>query len=288
MRDDQKNALVIEGGAMRSIFSAGLLEGFMEHGFDPFDFYIGVSAGAFNLLSYLGKTKGQNLEIYKSIISSRETISLTRFIIGGQLIDLDKIVELVFQGFNLVPSKIIPQNKQLYVCLTKVDTGNACYVRVNEENVKQAIKASAALPVLYRDFPRLENRLMADGGIADGIPVIEAIRRGATNIMIIRSRHREYKKKDTLIHKYIRWRLRNHPALVATLRKRIEIFLETITIINHPPEPVNIIEVCPPADFNMGRFNTQYRKLMKGYREGLALSRPIIEQWNSMANKKNT
>ena len=73
----------------------------------------------------------------------------------------------------------------------------------------------------YRDFPRLENRLMSDGGVADGIPVIEAIRQGATNIMVVRSRHKEYMKKDTIIHKFIRWKLRNYPQLVATMTKRI-------------------------------------------------------------------
>ena len=121
---------------------------------------------------------------------------------------------------------------------------------------------------------------MSDGGVADGIPVIEAIRQGASNIMVVRSRHKEYMKKDTLIHKYLRWKLRNCPELVATMKKRIHIFRETISVINNPPKHVNIIEVCPPLEFKMGRFNTQYDNLMTGYKEGQKLSTSIIEQWN--------
>ena len=280
MHNNQKSALVVEGGALRSIFSAGLLDGFLEQAFDPFDFYIGVSAGAFNLISYLSKAHGKSLELYKEVISSRDIISFIRFIKGGHLIDLDMIEELVFQNITLELSKIFQLNKPLYVCLTEVDTGNAIYVRTNEHNIRPTLKASASLPLFYRDFPRLENRLMSDGGMADGIPVIEAIRQGATNIMVIRSRHKEYMKKDTIIHRYIRWKLRNYPQLVATMEKRVEIFRETIAVINNPPKYVNIIEVCPPLDFNMGRFNTHYDNLMTGYKEGHRLSKSIIEQWN--------
>jgi hypothetical protein len=57
-----------------------------------------------------------------------------------------------------------------------------------------------------------------------------------------------------------------------------------MSVINNPPEHVNIIQVCPPIDFKMGRFNTQYGNLMKGYREGLNLSKAIIEQWNKVAS----
>jgi predicted patatin/cPLA2 family phospholipase len=125
---------------------------------------------------------------------------------------------------------------------------------------------------------------MSDGGIADGIPVIEAIRRGAINIMVVRSRHNHYMKKDTIIHKYIRWKLKGHPELVAVMKKRIEIYQKALSVISNPPKHVNIIEICPPTNFKMGRFNTQYSKLIDGYRKGKNLSKSTIERWNEMTS----
>jgi predicted patatin/cPLA2 family phospholipase len=282
MKTNRKKALVIEGGAIRSIFSAGLLDGFLANDFKPFDFYIGVSAGAFNLLAYLSAQHGKSLELYKQVIASKDIIRFRRFINGGHLIDLDRITELVFDNIENDLADILSRANPLYICLTDVTSGNASYVRATQDNIKSTIKASASLPLFYRDFPRVNNCLMSDGGIADGIPVEEAIRKGATNIMVVRSRHNNYMKKDTIMHKYIRWKLRQYPALVESMRNRIAIYQRTLSVINNPPDNINIIEVCPPSEFTMGRFNTQYESLMKGYQQGLIQATSVIDQWNRL------
>ena len=61
MTDLFQNALIVEGGAMRSVFSAGLLDGLLQQRFNPFDFYIGVSAGAYNIVVYLVGKSGLSL-----------------------------------------------------------------------------------------------------------------------------------------------------------------------------------------------------------------------------------
>lgn len=90
-------ALVVEGGALRGVFSTGVLDGFLEAGFHPFDFFIGVSSGASNLAAYLAGMKGRNRKIYLDYSLRPEFISLARFLRGGHLMDLDWLWEITIR-----------------------------------------------------------------------------------------------------------------------------------------------------------------------------------------------
>jgi predicted patatin/cPLA2 family phospholipase len=272
-------ALVVEGGAMRSVFSAGVLDGFLSQQFNPFDLYLGVSAGAYNLLSYLAGKSGVGLRVYLELATSKQFINYRRFLGGGHLIDLDWLVQATLHDTTLNPRSLYCTSKPLIISATDIYTGQAVYIEANHENIENAIKASMALPVVYRNFPLIEGRAMTDGGVADGIPVAEAIRRGATHILVIRSRPIDYIKRDSVWHKFIRWKLQDFPALVQTLRERVSRFDEAITLIRHPPPGIHILEVCPPATFNSGRFNRHKEQLRAGYAVGFAEAELIMQRW---------
>jgi len=276
----QKNALIVEGGALRSVFSSGLLDGFIQHQFNPFNFYIGVSAGAYNLLAYMSACEGKSIHIYEKFASDKRFINFTRFIRGGHLIDLDWIEAMAFDKSHIDLNQIYHQNKPLYVCLTDVLNGRPVYIDTHQNNVKSTIKASAALPLLYRSSPKINGRPMTDGGIADGIPVAEAIRLGATNIMVIRARHKSYVKKDTLSHALIRWKVKQHTNLLNTMQHRITTFEDSLSLIRNPPEGIIMTEVCPPENFNMGRFIHNKQQLIDGYHMGYNAAEKTIEEWN--------
>lgn len=278
MKNNTKTALVIEGGAMRSIFSAGLLDGFIRQKFNPFDFYIGVSAGAYNLIAYLSGEPEISLNIFRDFASSKQFINFKRFLMGGHLIDLDWIEKIAFNNrVNL--DAVYHQNKKVFVCLTDVETGKAVYVPTQADNIRSTIKASAALPLLYRHFPQINNRDMVDGGVADGIPVGEAIRQGAKKIMVIRARPKCYQKKDTINHRLIRWKLREHTSLVNTMRERVMIYQESLELIRNPPDGVQVIEINPPEKLTLGRFNRNQAALLKGYDAGITQADNAIAKW---------
>lgn len=264
---------------MRSVFSAGLLDGFLAENFNPFDFYIGVSASAYNLATFLAGEAGLSLRTYQTLATDRRFIDYWRFLRGGHLLDLDWLFTTALAESNFRVENVYRQHKPLYVCVTDVVTGEAVYIATRAHNLIDAIKASTALPLLYRGFPPLEDRPMTDGGVADGLPVAQAIRLGAHNILVIRSRPASYVKKDTLGHRFIRWQLRQHTALTRTLRERVTRFNEAMTLIRTPPPGVNIIEICPPAAFNIGRFNRNPQQLQTGHRSGMQAARPAIAQW---------
>jgi len=264
---------------MRSVFSAGLLDAFIQHQFNPFDLTIGVSAGAYNLLCYLSGEPRISLHIFENFASTKNFINPVRFLRGGHLIDLDWIENIAFEERHIDLLSAYSKNKTLTVCLTDVHSGKAKYIQTRAENIKSVIKASAALPVLYRDFPAIENRPMTDGGVADGIPVAEAIRMGAKKIMVIRARHKHYVKTDTVAHQFIRFKMRKYPELLATMLKRVEIFEDSISLIRRPPPGIEIIEVCPPEHFKMGRFVHDRQSLLNGYQTGFKHAETAMHEW---------
>jgi predicted patatin/cPLA2 family phospholipase len=276
-------ALVVEGGSMRSIFSAGLLDGFLAHKFNPFDLYIGVSGGAFNLVTYLSGSQGTSLQLIQDMILHKNFVSYSRFFRGGHLLDLDWLVSSFFSKLRVRPDLFTNDARPLYVCVTDVATGNPVYIKASPQNIRNLLFASSSIPVVHRGFAIVNGRRVLDGGIAEGIPVAQAMQHGAQRIMVIRSRHRRYMKQDTFGHKYIRWKMREHPALLATMRRRIEIHSNSIALLRSPPENVQIVEICPPDDFSVRSFSRNKEILLKGYTTGIAAAQQAIEQWSAIS-----
>lgn len=274
-----QSALVVEGGAMRSVFSSGLLDGLLRSGFDPFDFFIGSSGGAYNLAAYLAGRPGESLRIYTDYALRPGFISYRRFARGGHLLDLDWLLDTAMADGHLSAAAVASRGKPLVVVLTDVATGAPRFVEATESNLFELLKASAALPLVYRGFPVFEGRRVTDGGVAAGIPVREAIRRGARRILVVRSRPARYVKRDTPAHWLIRWRLRENERLVETMESRVAQFEASLRLIHSPPEGVRVVEVCPPDGFAAGRFARNRAELLRGYEAGTRAARHAISQW---------
>ena len=270
--------LVVEGGAMRSVFSAGLLDGFLQRRFNPFDAYIGVSAGAGNLAGFLAGAEGKSLELFLGMARQPGFISPLRFFGGGSLLDLQRLFDAVAASGLDIPG-IYRHGRPLLVGATDVASGRPVYLDTTAENLMAALMASMALPLMVRELPLVDGRPMADGGMADAIPVEEAMRRGAKTIMVVRSRPAGYVKRDTPAHRYIRWRLRHHPHLRRAMAGRVRRHADTLALLSRPPAGVRIVDICPPPAFRMGRFSTRHDVLLDGYRAGLAMAPHAIARW---------
>ena len=251
MRENRgRSALVVEGGGMRGVFSAGVLKAFGDAEFDPFDLYIGVSAGACNLASHLAGQYDRNLHIILKYSSTRRFISPWRFITGGHFIDLDWLWEITIRECRLDLNRIfrhLEQNRKEYlITATSLESGEPVYLVPNIETLEHYIKISSALPVFYRNTLYTGFEFALDGGIADPIPVIEAYRRGAKRITVLRSRPPGYvKDRDFTAHLYSIL-FRKYPAMLKQMEQRHRIYMESVDFIKNPPAGVEIFEAAPP------------------------------------------
>jgi len=273
--------LVVEGGALRGVFSTGLLDGFLEAKFNPFDFYIGVSSGASNIAAYLAEMTGRNRDIYLDYSLRPEFISIARFLRGGHLLDLDWLWDNTIRDIRLDLATIYSKGKPFIVVLTDVQTGNVVHKVTDSLNLEHVLKASSAVPLFYRGYPEVDGFPMTDGGVADAIPVTEAIRRGASRIMVIRSRHQDYRKQSGLADYFMSWYLRSHPFLKQAMAKRVQRYNETVTLIRKPPDGIAIVEICPPQNFRVSRLSQDRLILQEGYDQGRSLAGEAIARWST-------
>lgn len=120
---------------------------------------------------------------------------------------------------------------------------------------------------------------MTDGGVADALPVGEAIRRGARRIMVIRSRKGAYAKKSGLAETFLRWSVRHHRSLEHAIAGRAERYNRAVALIRHPPGGIEIIEICPPQNFRASRLSRNPSVLREGYNQGRTMATEAMKRW---------
>lgn len=280
-RKEKISALVVEGGGMRGVFSAGVLDAFGGAGFDPFDLYLGVSAGACNLASHLAGQYGRNYHIYSTYSVTPEFISLKKYLKGKHFMDLDWLWESTIRDYRLDLKKIFgklkKEKKEYILGVTSLDTGRPVYLKPDGHNLEHLLKVSSAIPLLYRNTLSTGNESALDGGIADPIPVLEAYRRGAKTITVIRSRPADYIKKKSRMDFLLPLIFHKNPALAAALKNRPAVYMESVQFIKNPPDDVKILEIAPPPGMAADRVTKNLKILMDTYNRGMECGKKYIE-----------
>lgn len=261
-------ALVVEGGAMRGIFAAGVLDAFLEQEHSPFDFAIGVSAGASNMLGFLTGAKGRSYQVITKLATSREFFNPARFARGGNLMDVKWLSETSMQRHPLDLSKLF-NSIPFYAATTNVNTGEADYFRVSRDNLADVMEATTALPIAYKRTPCFSGGCYADGGVADSIPVKEAYRRGARDITVILSEPLSYNMPELKNYWLIKSLLKHNSTIARALKTRSERYNQTLEFIRNPPKDVTIRVIAPPEDFPVKRLTRKPKLLDIGYQMGL-------------------
>lgn len=274
------SAIVVEGGGMRGIFSAGVLDAFLEARFNPFAFAIGCSAGACNLASHLAGQHGRNRRCYTGQMSRREFIDAGRFLRGGHWLDLDYLWDAFAREDPLDVHGATRSETRLLVVATDVETGNARYFEPQSHDVNEVLRASCAVPILYRKFVEIAGRAYVDGGVSAAIPVEEAYRRGARRIMVVRSRPASYAKKAG-IESWIGSAIyRKRPALAEAIRSVPGAYARALQLIRNPPPDCRIVEVAPESPLQTSRTGRDPAGLLADYERGRVAGQKAMQAWS--------
>ncbi|WP_322863285.1 patatin-like phospholipase family protein [Aeromonas allosaccharophila] len=268
MFNPHPRALIVEGGAMRGIFASGVLDAFVESHHYPFDFVMGVSAGATNLVSYLSEQPRRSHHIITELACSSDFLDPLRFVKGGDLVDVSWLWRTSRYRFPLDLDTFSASRIPFYAVTTEVATGAAVYLPVRPDNMDEVLTATCALPVVQHETPCVEGRPMADGGISDSIPVIEAYRRGARRMTVVLSEPRGYRKKPARFCWMVKALLKTQPALAQAMLARDVAYNRALDFIANPPADCEIEVIAPPADFPVSRFTRDAFKLESGYLQG--------------------
>ncbi|QEN09145.1 patatin family protein [Oceanispirochaeta crateris] len=270
------NSLIVEGGAMRGIFSAGVLDGFLQEDYNPYDFCIGVSAGATNLAAWLCGQQGRNYKVITDYSCRPEFISFRKYLLGGHAIDLDWLWEITIREITLDLHEFKKKKTDFYVGVTNAITGQAEYLVPEDQSLISIIKGSCALPGLYRDFPEYNGLIMSDGGVADPIPVLQAYNLGSRDITVILSRPAGYRKKKGVSASLSALMIPGKKELAKTMKNRWQIYNNAIDFLENPPADCRVNIITPPQNFEVNRLTKDAGKLDARYRMGLEAAQQVM------------
>ncbi|MBD5384339.1 MAG: patatin family protein [Ruminococcaceae bacterium] len=264
-----KTGLILEGGAVRGIFTAGVLDRLMENGL-YFPYVIGVSAGGGNAMSYVSRQKGRTCRMI-NVPRSESYYGLKQFLGSKKLINLDKMAfEYPYKQFPFDFDTYFHSGIETeYVC-TCMETGEAEYF--SEENDCERLlticKASCSVPMLCEPV-EMEGRHYLDGSIADSIPIERALDMGCDKMVIILT------KPDSTVaptdygkfRKVIQAMYRDYPAFVESCLSRVERYWKTVELMEELEEQGRIYIFRPtlPA---ISKFEKDGAKIMESYRDG--------------------
>ncbi|NRD32385.1 patatin family protein [Shewanella sp. DC2-4] len=163
-KDPQSNAspqvaLIAEGGGQRGIFTAGVLDAWLDGGFDPFDLFIGTSAGSQNLSSFLARQKGYAKRLIRGLSRHKRFYRLGRGLVGGNVVDLDWYFEQTRQGMfklDLNAAAASLGHRQLLITTTNASDRKGYFLSPSSKSQwRELLKASSALPFLYKQGVKL-------------------------------------------------------------------------------------------------------------------------------------
>ncbi|NVD06810.1 patatin family protein [Vibrio sp. JPW-9-11-11] len=261
-------AIVVEGGAMRGIFAAGVLDQFLNHDYNPYDLAIGVSAGASNLVGFLAKQHGRSHQVITRLATNSLFYSPKRFLTGGSLVNVKWLVTQSERHYPL-DKKTLFGNTPLLATTTNVATGRADYYKVTPNNLSQVLEATSALPIVYKQTPCFSGQCYTDGGVADSIPVKEAYQRGAREITVVLSHPLNYQmpeRKSALLFKGL---LKRYPKVGQAMVERARRYNQSLEFIRRPPNDAIIRVIAPPENFAVKRLTMDLGLLEAGYKIGL-------------------
>lgn len=274
-----KTGLILEGGAMRGLFSAGVMDVLMENGIE-FDAAIGVSAGAAFGCNYKSRQPGRVIRYNKRFAKDPRFCSLRSLIKTGNLFGAEFCYHTIPDEIDLFDTQAYINNPMdFYVVVTDIETGKAVYINSEEagEDALECFRASASMPIVSKPV-EIKGRKYLDGGIADSVPIqfFESI--GYNRNVIILTQPSDYVKKPTSVSKVMKYVLKDYPAIAETMANRHIEYNETLAYIAEREKSGDILVIRPEAPLGIGRVEHNPDKMQAVYDEGRRVAEKHLEK----------
>lgn len=261
--------LVLEGGSMRGVFTAGVLDVFMENDIS-FDGAIGVSAGAVFGCNLKSLQIGRTIRYNKRFCRDKRYVSLSNWIRTGNLYDVDFCYNRLVNELDKFDEETYRNNPlKFYVVCTNAKTGEAVYhLCPNGDAVDiKWMRASAAMPVASR-VVEIDGMELTDGGIADSIPIKYFENIGYDKNVVILTQPKGFVKKLNSMTPYIKPFLKKYPNVIKSLYDRHIRYNKTIDYITRQEKQGSLLVIRPEAPIAVKAVETNPQSLENAYQLG--------------------
>ena len=269
--------LVLEGGGMRGMYTAGVLDVFLDENIKV-DGIIGVSAGVLFGVNYLSKQKGRAIRYNKKYIKDKKYMGIYSLLTTGNIINNEfSYYEVPFKLDKFDDDEFKKSDTKFYATVTNVNTGKAEYLRLTSVlEQMEILRATAALPFVSK-IVELNSGKYLDGGIADSIPIDKCKEMGYDKIIVVLTRPIDYRKKKP--HELIaKIKYGKYPNLVNTINNRYIHYNEEVNRVIDLENKKEIIVIRPSKTIEIGRIEKDIKKIEEMYNLGVNDCKKNIEK----------
>ncbi len=261
-----KTGLVLEGGAMRGIYTAGVLDAFMDQQV-TFDGVMGVSAGAIHGASYVSGQRGRSIRYYLKHMKNPRFMSFWSLLTTGNLVGTQFCYHDLPEKLDVYNYEAFAQSPvQFYVVCTNVKTGKAEYILVEDMHEIAYMQASASMPLVSK-IVHVGGKRLLDGGVADSIPYRRFYKMGYQRQVVVLTRPKGYRKKPSSM-RLARRMYRKYPEFIKAMRRRYIRYNRTVEALEALAERGEILLIRPSRDPNLGRMEKNPKKVQAVYELG--------------------
>ena len=283
-----KTGLILEGGAMRGIFSAGVMDVMMENGI-RFDGIVGVSAGAAFGVNYKSGQIGRAIRYNAKYCHDKRYCGIGSLLKTGNLFNTDfcygevplKLDIFDFDAFEKDPTPF-------YITCTDVESGKPVYHEYTGRNDHgfDWIRASASLP-LVSQIVEIDGAKLLDGGISDSIPVAYFESIGYTKNVVILTQPQNYRKEKNRMLPLIRMKYRKYPNLIKALENRHLMYNAELELIAKQEKRGELFVIRPESPLPVKRAEKDPAKLKACYEIGRQTAEKELERLNAFMKADN-
>ena len=275
---NSKTALVLEGGAMRGMYTAGVLDVFMDNNI-KFDAVIGVSAGALFGVNLLSGQRGRVIRYNKIFNSNKNYLGIRPLLKTGNIVSTE-------YAYDLVPRKLDPFDDEafmksgipFYAVVTNIRTGEPEYIQIKSVfKQMDVLRASGSMPVVSKPV-RLGHGLYLDGAVTDSIPYEKMLEMGYDKVVVVLTKPADYVKKPmpgymTSLYK------KNYPKFEEKFRNRHIMYNGQIERLKELEKEGTAYVVRPSEHIQISKIEKNPDKLESLYQLGIKDSANFVKNY---------
>lgn len=272
-----KVGLVLEGGAMRGLFTAGVLDVFLDHDIQ-IDGIVSVSAGALFGVNYLSKQKGRVLRYNLKFLGDKRYISLQNWIKEGNVVSRDFAFYDLPMKLDVFDNDAFKQSGvPFYAVVTNVETGLAEYHQINDTFAQmETFRATSAMPY-FSKMVEINGKHYLDGALADSIPLDFCRQLGFDKIIVITTRTADYRKSPPA--KWLNQLVYGkYPNLVQAMNTRYLHYNQAMQEIDQAAKNSEIFAIRPSQDLAIKRLENDPAKIQAMYDLGVSNAKQQLEK----------
>ncbi len=265
------NALIMEGGAMRGMFTCGVIDVLMERGI-TFDAAAGISAGAVFGCNFKSRQIGRPIRYNKQYCADPRYCSLRSLLTTGDLYGADFCYQELPDALDVFDRAAFRDNPMaFYVGATDIEAGRCVFHRCSDGGAADMawLRASASMPFMSRPV-EIDGKQYLDGGITDAVPFAYMEGLGCRRCVIVLTQPKGYRKRPPRGLRLMRFALRRSPRLAAAMATRHEMYNRQMEEIDRREGEGIALVIRPPEALRIGHTEKRPQELERVYRIGRA------------------